>query len=106
MARKADKLFWGVVAASGLVAIVTMVTIWLNPETPPRGVGVSLPRMRGPVGNVPLGALLRSMGVGSLTWYASFLSAPLFISLSRRFPSDRGRWPFSLAVHLTAVLGL
>jgi two-component system, LytTR family, sensor kinase len=109
MAKKADKLFWAVVGASGLVAMVTVVAIWLNPPTPlrvPAGAGRSLPRMRGPVGDVPVGDMLRSIGVGSLTWYVSILSAPLFIWLSRRFPFDRRNWAFSLAVHFTAVLAL
>jgi two-component system LytT family sensor kinase len=108
MAKRADKLLWSVVGASGLVALVTVIAIWLNPPTPPRmpAGGRSLPRMRGPVGDVPTGDMLRSIGVGSLTWYVSILSAPVFIWLARRFPIDRRRWAFSLGVHLAAVLTL
>jgi two-component sensor histidine kinase len=108
MAKRADKLLWSVVGASGLVALVTVIAIWLNPPTPLRipGGGLALPRMRGPVSDVPFGDMLRSIGIGSLTWYVSILSAPLFIWLSRRFPIDRRRWAFSLAVHLAAVLAL
>ena len=109
MVKRADKLFWSVVGASGLVALLTVVAIRLNPASPPppmRAGARSLPRMRGPVGDVPMGDMLRSIGVGSLTWYASILSAPLFIWLSRRLPFDRRRWAFSLAVHLAAVIGL
>ena len=66
-----------------------------------------LPRMRGPIsGDVPMGDVLRSIGVGSLTWYASILSAPVFIWLSRRLPFDRRRWPLSLLTHLVAVLAM
>jgi two-component system, LytTR family, sensor kinase len=109
MAKRSDKLFWGVVGASGLVALLTVVAIKLNPpsrvpEMP--GRGRALPRMRGPVGDVPMGDTLRSIGVGSLTWYASILSAPLFIWLARRLPFDKRRWPLSLGAHLAAIGGL
>src|SRR4051812_31084219 len=109
MAKRSDKLFWGVVGASGFVALLTVIAIKLNPASPPpamRGVGRSLPRMRGPVGNMPMGDTLRSIGVGSLTWYASILSAPLFIWLSRRLPFDKRRWPLSLAAHLAAIVAM
>jgi two-component system LytT family sensor kinase len=109
MAKRGDKLFWTVFGASGLVALLTVIAIRLNPPTPPRipaGGGPSLPRMRGPVGDVSTGDLLRGIGVGSLTWYASILSAPLFIWLSRRLPFDRRRWPVSLAAHLAVVAAL
>ena len=69
-----------------------------------RGGARSLPRMRGPGPNASTGDLLRSMGIGSLTWYASILSAPLFIWMSRRFPFDKRRWPATLALHLAAIV--
>jgi signal transduction histidine kinase len=109
MAKRSDRLFWSVVGASGLVALLTVIAIKLNPPSPPPGMaggGRALPRMRGPVGDVPMGDTLRSIGVGSLTWYASILSAPLFIWLSRRLPFDRRRWPLSLAAHVAAVVAL
>jgi two-component sensor histidine kinase len=108
MAKRGDKLLWGVIVASAALALATVIATWANPPTPPpfSPGGRSLPRMRGPVGDVPMGDMLRSIGVGSLTWYVSILSAPLFIWLSRRVPFDRRRWVTSLAVHLTAVLAL
>lgn len=110
MGRPADKLFWSVVGASGFVALLTVLAIKLNPPSPPpvmSGGARSLPRMRGPVGpEVSTGDALRSIGVGSLTWYASILSAPLFIWLARRLPFDRRRWPVSLAAHLGVVVAL
>ena len=110
MGKRGDRLFWSVVGASGLVAILTVIAIKLNPASPPpvmRGGGRALPRVRGPVGpDVSTGDMLRSIGVGSLTWYASILSAPLFIWLARRVPFDRQRWPTALAVHLGVVAAL
>jgi two-component system, LytTR family, sensor kinase len=52
------------------------------------------------------GELLLTLGVGSLIWYACFLSAPLFIWMSRRFPFERRRRMASLAVHLVVVVML
>lgn len=110
MAKRGDTLFWSVVGGSGLVALLTVIAIRLSPVTPPpamRGTGRMLPRMRGPIsGDVPMGDVLRSIGVGSLTWYASILSAPVFIWLSRRLPFDRRRWPLSLLTHLVVMMAL
>jgi signal transduction histidine kinase len=107
MAKRADRLFWSVVGASGVVALLTVIAVKLNPPSPPPAMaGPSLPRMRGPIGDAPAGDVLRSIGVGSLTWYLSILSAPLFIWLSRRLPFDRRRWPASLAAHVAAIAAL
>lgn len=107
MAKRADKLFWSVLGGSAVVALLTVVAIKLIPPTPapvmPTG-GRMIPRMRAPRGDISTGDLMRSMGIGSLTWYLSILSAPLFVWLSRRLPFDRRRWAVSLAAHL-AVIG-
>src|SRR4051812_11473455 len=106
MGKRADNVFWTVCAVSGLVTSLTLLTMNLNPAAQPpvlAGGGHTLPRMRGPVGNASTGELIRSMGIGSLTWYLSILSAPLFLWLSRRLPFDRRRWPASLAAHIAVV---
>ncbi|HET9424005.1 MAG TPA: histidine kinase [Gemmatimonadaceae bacterium] len=107
MARRSDRLFWSVLGGSAAVALLTVVIIRLLPPSPPPMMPAgtrSLPRMRAPRGDISTGDLMRSMGIGSLTWYVSILSAPLFIWLSRRVPFDRRRWPVSLAIHV-AIIG-
>jgi two-component sensor histidine kinase len=104
-----NRLFWSVLGASAAVTIMTVLAIRLTTPTPlpgRPGMGQMLPRMRIPREPASMGDLLRSMGVGSLTWYASILSAPLFIWLSRRLPFDRQRWRLSLAVHLAVIAAL
>lgn len=100
--RSGDRLFWSVVVVSAVLIVVTLLASRFLVEAPrfPEGT-VALPRMRRPPASTR--ELLRTLGVGSLIWYACFASAPLFIWLSRRFPFDRKRWSSSLAVHLAVV---
>ncbi len=96
-----------VVGASAVVAALTVLATRLAPPTPPPGPpGASLPRMRMPPSGQSLGDLLRAMGIGSLTWYACLLSAPLFLWLGRRLPIDGRRWPTSVLAHLLAIAAL
>jgi sensor histidine kinase YesM len=100
---RADRLFWTVVAVSAVLIIVTLVASQFAADPPdmPRG-RLALPR----VGRPPASTreLLRSLGVGSLIWYACFASAPLFVWMSRRLPFDRRRWASSLVVHLVVIV--
>src|SRR5687768_14836062 len=95
-----DRLLWTVLGASIVITALTVVATQLTAPPPlPEGRGPMYPRMRMPP-DPNMGQLLRTMGIGSLTWYACVLAAPLFIWMSRRLPMERGRWPRSLAVHL------
>jgi signal transduction histidine kinase len=104
--RSGDRLLWTVVAASAVVTAITVLGTRLAgpPPRPPGPPGRSLPRIpRAPESG---GELLRALGIGSLTWYACVLSAPLLVWLSRRLPLDRDRWRSSLAVHLLVIVSL
>ena len=46
------------------------------------------------------------MGIGTLTWYACLLSAPLFIWFSRKLPLVRARWLPALAAHVAVIVVL
>jgi two-component sensor histidine kinase len=52
------------------------------------------------------GDVLRMLGVGSLVWYASFLSAPLFVWTARRIPLDRRHAAVSVAVNASLIVTL
>ncbi len=100
--RTGDRLFWSVLSASAALTLLTLIASrFVAPLPEPPAGARSFPRMRMPPENT--GELLRSLGVGSLIWYACFLSAPLFIWMSRRLPFDRRRWASSLAVHLVVI---
>jgi two-component system, LytTR family, sensor kinase len=106
-ARRRDGVLWATLGASLALAALTAAALWLTEAPPPpAGIGPSLPRMRGPTGPLEPGALLRGMGVGSLTWYMCLAAAPGFVLLSRRLRFDRGRWPTSIAVVALAIIGL
>ena len=100
--RAGDRLFWSVVAVSAvLIGLIFIASRFVaGPPGIPAGAR-SLPRMR--PGPTNAGELLRSLGVGSIIWYACFASAPLFIWMSRRFPFDRGRRLSSFILHLAAI---
>jgi two-component system LytT family sensor kinase len=101
--RPGDRLFWGVVAASGALTVLTLIASQFvaGPPGVPPGARL-LPRVQRAPANT--GELLRTLGVGSLIWYACFVSAPLFVWLSRRLPFDRGRRATSVAVHLIVIV--
>jgi two-component system LytT family sensor kinase len=105
--RTRDVVLWVSVAASLALALATVVVLRLTtlPE-PPAGAGPMLPRVRGPVGPVAPGTLLRAIGVGSLTWYASILTAPAFVLLSRRLSFEGRGWMRSLTVYGVVIGGL
>jgi signal transduction histidine kinase len=102
--RIGDRLLWSVVAASAVLTALTVLISRFVPDTPPGAVGRVFPRAPRAPGST--GELLRALGIGSLTWYAYILSAPLFVWLSRRLPMDRERWKSSLAIHLVVVIAL
>jgi two-component system LytT family sensor kinase len=109
MKRIEDKLLWTVLGVSAAVVILTLVGTRLTHPTPPPfvpGRGPMLPRMRMPQNPATMGDLLRAMGIGSLTWYACVLSAPLFIWIGRRLPIDRHRWRSSIAIHVVVIASL
>jgi two-component sensor histidine kinase len=103
--RATDRLLRvaGVVAVS--LAALTYVASRFTPPLPgpPRGARL-LPRVPGPPASA--GDVLRMLGVGSLVWYASFLSAPLFVWTARRLPLDRRHWLASVAANLSLIVGL
>lgn len=100
--RPGDRLFWSVVVVSASLTILTLIASQFvaGPAGAPPGAR-ALPRV--PRAPATTGELLRSLGVGSLIWYVCFVSAPLFIWMSRRLPFDRKRWPLSLASHLAVI---
>ena len=100
--RAGDRLFWGVVVVSTALTIVTLIASQFvaAPLGAPPGARL-LPRV--PRAPATTGELLRSLGVGSLIWYVCFVSAPLFIWMSRRLPFDRKRWASSLGAHLVMI---
>jgi sensor histidine kinase YesM len=102
--RAGDRLFWGVAITSVALATITLIlSQFVTPPEVPRG-GVALPRMPQP----PAGPrdLLRSLGIGSILWYASFISAPLFIWMSRRMRFDRKRWMSSAVLLVVVIVAL
>src|SRR3954471_14546890 len=100
--RSGDRLLWSVVGISAALTVLTLVASHFVAEPPgmPRG-GRALPRI--PSSPTTPGELLRTLGVGSLIWYACFMSAPLFVWLSRRLSFDRGRRATSVTVHLVVI---
>lgn len=105
--RTGDRVLWAVFGASVLVTLLTLIGTRLIPEPPrPAGHGPVFPRVPAPPSALNPGELLRVMGIGSLTWYACVLSAPLFILMSRSLPFDRRRWLSSLALYLLAIVVL
>jgi two-component sensor histidine kinase len=91
------------VAALALTAFTYLASRFTAPIPAPPGARL-LPRVPRPPANV--GEVLRILGVGSLVWYASFLSAPLFVWTARRLPLDRRHWLASVATNLSLIVGL
>ena len=103
--RSRDRLLWTVVAVSAVLVVLTLIAsrFVAAPPMAPRG-GRLLPRVGAPP-TTP-GELLRSLGIGSLIWYACFLSAPLFVWVARRFPFETGRRAMSFLVHILVIVGI
>jgi hypothetical protein len=91
------------VAALGLTALTYLASRFTAPIPAPPGARL-LPRVPRPPANV--GEVLRMLGLGSLVWYASFVSAPLFVWTARRLPLDRRHWLASVAANLSLIVGL
>lgn len=105
--ERSTRLLRLTVAVSLTLAGVSLAVMWLTtPDPPPGAAGPVLPRTLAPVGGAGAGQLLRTLGVGSLTWYVSILSAPGFVWLSRRMPLDHRRWPGRLLVWLVVIVVL
>src|SRR5690349_4713340 len=85
--RSRDRLLWTVGAVSAALFVLTLIAsrFVAAPPMAPRGARL-LPRVASPPATP--GELLRSLGIGSLVWYACFLSAPLFVWVARRFPFE------------------
>ncbi len=103
--RSRDRLLWTVVAVSAVLFVLTLIAsrFVADPPMAPRGAKL-LPRVPAPPASP--GELLRSLGVGSLIWYACFLSAPLFVWLARRFPFESRRRSASVVVHVAVIVGV
>jgi two-component system, LytTR family, sensor kinase len=103
--RNDSVVLWVVFALSVAATLLTLVGAWLAaPPPPPPDAGPSYPRV--PMVPQSPAELLRLMRIGSLTWYVSLLSAPLFVVLGRHFPFERGRWPISLAGFTVVIVAL
>ena len=100
-ARSADRVMRGVAVAAVGLTLLTFVAAQFVTPLPVMGGGRMLPRV--PRAPATLGDTLRILGVGSLAWYAAFLSAPLFVWSARRFPLDRRGRATSIAVHVALV---
>jgi len=103
--RSRDRLLWTVVAVSAALFALTLIAsrFVAAPPGAPRGAKL-LPRVGAPPATP--GELLRSLGIGSLVWYACFLSAPIFVWIARRFPLEAGRRVASVVVHLGVIVGI
>ncbi|MGH7616633.1 MAG: sensor histidine kinase [Gemmatimonadaceae bacterium] len=98
---------WIALGAAAVVCIATLVLIHFAPTTPlPAARGPMMPRMRVPARSMPLGDTLRVIGVGTLTWYASVLSVPLFLWMSRRLPIDTAHWQRSVPIYAAVLVAL
>ncbi len=100
-----DRLLWSVIGISVALTLLTLVASRFVADLPgvPKGARL-LPRV--PAAPTTTGQLLRTLGIGSIIWYACFASAPLFFWMSRRFPFDRARRLSSLLLHVVVVLVL
>ncbi len=101
--RAGNRLLWRVAGMSAGLTIATAIASQF--VSPPPGAPPGA-RMLPRVGQPPAGGgdVLRILGVGSLVWYMCFVSAPLFVWLSRRLPFDRAHRVRSLSAHGAAVL--
>ena len=69
--RTGDRLFWSVVGVSAALIVLTLVASQFVPAPPHAPAGArTLPRI--PRAPATAGELLRTLGVGSLIWYACF----------------------------------
>lgn len=93
-----DGLLWAVFAGSALLAALTLfASAATAPPPPPPGAGAVFPRI--PAVPQSGAEVLRTLGIGSLTWYACILSAPGFLLLSRRLAGARAHWSITALVY-------
>lgn len=104
--RASDRLPWLVAGASLFVIGLTLLGTSLLPPTPLPGARGALPRMRMMPGPVSMGDLMRSMGIGSMAWYACILSAPIFIGANRALQRLPARWWWTLVSNALLVVVL
>jgi sensor histidine kinase YesM len=101
--RRAN-IIWAALGGAVVVCALTAIVLHFAPPPPVVARGAMYPRTRVPTGPVPLGVLLRGMGIGSVAWYGSILSAPLFLWMSRVLPVDRTRWRSSVSIQLAVII--
>src|SRR5215467_11246421 len=99
-----DRLLRTVALISITLAGLTFVASRFSSPLPGPIGGRLLPRVPRPPASA--GDILRMLGVGSLVWYVSFLSAPLFVWLARRVPLDRRRAAASIGANLVVIVAL
>jgi two-component system, LytTR family, sensor kinase len=99
-----DRLLRNAALVSIALAALTFVASRFNAPLPGPIGARSLPRVPRPPASA--GDILRMLGVGSLVWYVSFLSAPLFVWVARRAPFGRRRAAASVAVNLGIIVAL
>lgn len=92
-----------VVVSLSLSALTFLASRFASPPPGPAGARL-LPRVPRPPASAS--EVFRMLGVGSLIWYASFLSAPVFVWTARRIPLDRRHAWRSVAVNLALIVGL
>src|SRR5436309_16044554 len=94
---------WRVVGASAALTVLTAVASQFVAPLPGAPPGARMfPRV--PESPTSASELLRLLGVGSVIWYMCFVSAPLFVWVSRRFPYDQRRRVTSLGMQLLLVV--
>jgi len=102
--RATDRLLRGaVIAAFALAALTFVASRFVTPIPGPPGARM-LPRV--PRAPTSAGDVLRMLGVGSLVWYAAFLSVPLFVWTARRIQLDRRHATVSVAVNAWLIVTL
>jgi signal transduction histidine kinase len=103
--RGGTRILWIVLGGAVVVCALTAIVLHVAPVAPPPLVrGPMYPRTRMPAGSVPLGDLLRAMGIGSVAWYGSIVSAPLFLWMSRALPIDRRSWRRSVLIYAAVIM--
>src|SRR5262249_9344710 len=99
-----DRLLRIVTAVSLVLSGLTFLASRFNAPPPGPPGARTLPRIPRPPANAREG--LRMLGVGSLVWYAAFLSVPFFVLVARRVPLERRRWLPGIAANLSLIVVL
>ena len=91
-------------AGAALLAVGTLLGTWIASRGAPPiapGAGRMYPRIAGSPGQAV--SVLRTVGIGSLTWYACLLAAPLLLWLARRAALGGRRRVPAIVLHLATV---